>query len=142
MDRSVRPANAGEMRLADALLRTQGGCRVLLRIPKGTTDGSDAAQLGMSRKGFEDLELAPAVFRRALPQTRSEEMEEVLLSASAVQKQVGSLQLPSANALFAMAVGVVAGGRFFSIDSVSASTANGSVYLYRLRLRAALSVGE
>ena len=60
---------------------------------------------------------------------------ELLVSADAVAAQVTQLQLSSAQALFAMASGVVVDGRLFLIEAVSASESQGQAYLYRLLLQ-------
>jgi hypothetical protein len=60
---------------------------------------------------------------------------ELLISASAVQKQVSALQFTSADALFDTAAGVEINGAQFLIESRAVSEALGQVYLYRLLLR-------
>ena len=62
---------------------------------------------------------------------------ELLISGVAVQATVSELQLSSADALFAMASGVVVGGKLFLIEAVSPRESLGAVYLYRLLLREA-----
>jgi len=62
---------------------------------------------------------------------------ELLVSADSVAAQVTQMQLGSAQALFAMASGVVVAGSQFLIEAVSASESQGQVYLYRLLLQEA-----
>jgi hypothetical protein len=128
-------------RLADALLRGSGGCAASLRLPSVTGDAADGAQLGLHAPAYQDLPLAPAVFRTV--RSRLVEGEagqyELLVSASAVQAQVSALQLDSADRLIAMAVGVTVGGKFFLVEGVAAPEALGKVYLYRFLLREALA---
>ena len=137
-DTSVWSATASASRLADALLRAQGGSSVALRMPAVSADASDGAQLGLSTQGFQDLALSPAVFRKARATSKEGDAAsyELLVSATAVSQVVGEMQLDSADALFAQAMAVVMGGKLFLIESVTSSVANGKAYLYRLLLRA------
>ena len=60
---------------------------------------------------------------------------ELLVSASSVQKQIAALDLPSAEALFAMTLAVTVAGKDYLIESIAANETFGQVYLYRLMLR-------
>jgi len=62
---------------------------------------------------------------------------ELLVSATSVEKQVSSLQLASAQALFELTVTVTIAGQAYLIDSFTSNEAFGQVYLYRLLLRGA-----
>ena len=64
---------------------------------------------------------------------------ELLISASAVEEQVSTLQLDSADGLFRMAAGVLVGGGLFEIEGWSSSQMLGQACLYRLLLRSAES---
>jgi len=125
--------------MADALLRAGGGMTVSLLVAPATGDSSDAGQLGINAPNFQQLSLAPAIFRkiRATMQESQQAQYELLVSASAVQQQVSALQLSSADALFDTAAGVEISGSQFSIESHSVSQSLGQVYLYRLLLREA-----
>lgn len=138
MDTSVRSATASPLRMADALLRAQGGGVIALRMPAASGDASAGAQVGLGSAGFQDLPLSPAVFRkaRAVMSEGEPAAYELLLSATAVEQCVGALQLSSADTLFAQALMVVIGGKLFPIESVTSSVANTRTYLYRLLLRA------
>lgn len=120
----------GAERAADALLRTNGGRAVLLRLPAPAIAGSDAEQLGLGTPGFQDVELSPAVFRRADSTTT------LLVSGSAVRAVVGSVEFDSADVLFETAAGVVVDGVLYTIVSRTTSTADGKAYTYALELRA------
>jgi len=125
--------------MADALLRAGGGMAVSLLTTPATVDSSDAGQLGINVPNFQQLPLSPAVFRKvhAAMQEGQLPQYELLVSASAVQKQVSALQVTSADALFDTAAGVEINGAQFLIESRSVSEALGQVYLYRLLLREA-----
>lgn len=138
-DVSVRNSSQAAQRAADALLRSLGGASVLLRLPSSPciTDGD---QLGLGTGSYADLVLSPAVFRRsrAAMHEGTEGGWELLLSASAVEAQVSTSQLDSAEVLFAQAVSLIVGTKTFLIEAISASEVFGRVYLYRLLLREAL----
>ncbi len=139
IDTSVRNPNANGQRLADAMLRATAGISATLLVPPAIGDSTDAGQLGLNAPEFQQLTLAPAVMRRTRA-TMGEGQEpkyELLLSASAVQQQVSTLQLNSADALFLMAAGVLVGGSLLQIESWSNSQVLGQACLYRLLLRGA-----
>ncbi len=108
MDTSVRNANSGSQRMADALLRATAGAEATLLMPPAIGDSSDAGQLGLNAPALQQLSLGPAAFRRTRP-TMSDGAEpryELMLSASAVEQQVSALQLNSADGLFTAAAGL------------------------------------
>jgi hypothetical protein len=142
-DLSVRNPSGTPLRVADALLRSLGGGSVTIRVPSGIIDASDAAQIGLSNPTFLDLPLAPSIFRKARVVMQEGEASkfEVLVSASAIEAQVNSLNLASADGLFQMALGMSVGTKFFLIEAVSSPEVFGQVYLYRILLREALPQG-
>jgi hypothetical protein len=56
-----------------------------------------------------------------------------------VQTQVAALDLPSAQALFTMALAITVAGKDYLIESIASNEAFGQVYVYRLSLREACS---
>ena len=123
----------GAERAADALLRTNGGRAVLLRLPVAATAGDAAEELGLATPEFQDAEIAPAVFRKLGSSAT------LLVSANAVEALVGSLAFDSADVLFAGAAGVVIDGVIYGIEQVVAEQAFGAVVQYALTLRAPLA---
>ncbi len=121
---------SGAGRMADALLRGVGGRTVLLRVPAPAVAGDDGEQVGIAIPEFRDLPLGPVVFRRV------GKREELLVSASAVERLVGSLEFGSAGVLFGTAAGVLMDGLLYLVTSVASAEAFGSVYLYRVGVRA------
>ncbi len=138
-DTSVRNGTAAAGRMADALLRGLGGEMAKLLMPPLGVDTTDAGQMGVNTPGFMQLPLAPAILRRVRPEMAEGEQPryELMVSATAVAAQVSALQLSSADALFAMCAGVIAGGRQFLVEAASGSEVHGSAYAYRLLLREA-----
>ena len=138
-DLSVRNYSPIAQRAADSLLRSLGGFSVSLQIPAVSASG-DAAEIGITTQTYQQLPLSPAIFRKLrIPLSEGvPEKYELMISASAIQAQVGDLQLASADALFAQAAGVSVNGKFFLIEAVAAPEAFGKAYLYRLQLREAI----
>ena len=124
----LQPANAAG-RIADALLRSNGGGVVYLRVPSPATAGDDAEQLGLAVPQFQDVPLAPAVWRR------SADDSQLLLSATSVRTVVGVLSAISAEALFSTAAGIVVDGVLCEIIAFEASEAKGEPFCYRLTVR-------
>jgi hypothetical protein len=141
-DLSVRNYSPIAQRAADSLLRSLGGFAVALQIPELSAAG-DAAQIGITPQNYQQLPLSPALFRRVRTPLLEGQPEkfELMVSASAIQEQVGALQLNSADALFAQSAGVSVNGKLFLIEAVTAPEAFGQPYLYRLQLREALPQG-
>jgi hypothetical protein len=136
-DTSTQNFDDHALRMANALLRANGGTTASLLMPPATGDTTDAGQLGLNPPNFQSLPLSPAVFRKLRPTMREGEPAryELLISGIAVQAAVSELQLSSADALFAIAANVAVGGELFLIESVAVSETMGSVYMYRLLLR-------
>jgi hypothetical protein len=120
------------VRVAETLLRVTGGRAVLLRMPMAAAGGDDAEQLGLAVVGFNDVELAPCVFRKV--GSRS----ELLVSAVAVRGVVGPLAFDSAAVLFKVAAGVVVDGVVLEIESVVPVEVAGVTVCYRVGLKAAV----
>jgi hypothetical protein len=131
---------SGPVRMANALLRSLGGRTVLLHIPGQAIPGDLGEQLGLAAPLFQDAELGPATLRKIRPKIATAATEraaeyELLVSASAVAKIVGSLAYESADVLFAQACGVIVDGELREITSVTSVEGFGAVCLYRLGLR-------
>jgi len=131
------PVSAPQM-LADALLRSVAGTSAQLRVT-GSSSGSNQSELGLVATVFSEVVVSPVVMRKLRPSFKTGETPawELLVSATSVQKQLNALDVPSAEALFAMTLAVVVGGMDYLIDSIAANEAFGQVYLYRLMLREA-----
>lgn len=130
-------ANAPQM-IADALLRSVGGATASLRLT-GISPASSQAEVGLLATTFSEVEVSPVVMRKLKPTTRTGESPqwEMLMSATSVQVQVNALDIPSAQALFAMTLAITVAGSDYLIDSVASNEAFGKVYLYRLTLHEA-----
>ena len=124
--------------LADALLRSVGGTTAQLRVSATSTDGS-MSEVGLVANIFAEVVLSPVAMRKLRPkfQEGGQSQWELLVSANSVQEQISTLDVPSAQALFAMTLTVTVAGQDYLIESVASNEAFGQVYLYRLLLREA-----
>jgi hypothetical protein len=124
--------------LADALLRSVAGTTALLRVT-GTNTDTNMAELGLVATTFADVVVSPVAMRKLRPTWKEsgESKWELLVSATSVEQQIGALDLPSAQSLFAMTLAVTVAGQDYLIESIASSEAFGQVYLYRLLLREA-----
>ena len=124
--------------LADALLRSVAGTTALLRVTGANTNAS-MSEVGLVATTFAEVPVSPALMRRLRPtwQESGESRWELLVSATGVEQQVRTLDLPSAQSLFAMTLAVTVAGQDYLIDSIASNEVFGQVYLYRLLLREA-----
>jgi hypothetical protein len=131
------PTGAPQM-LADALLRSVGGAVALLRVT-GTTADTSQSEVGLVATTFSQIAISPVVMRKLRPTFKEGDASkwELLVSATSIQAQISTLDLPSAQALFAMTLAVTIAGHDYLIESVASNEAFGQVYLYRLTLREA-----
>lgn len=129
------------VRIADVLLRGVGGRSVQLRLPATASAGDITEQLGLATPQFQDVELAPVIFRSARAGVAEGKPTkwEMLVSGDAVEALVGSLGYGAAESLFGAAFGVLVDGVLLTVESTIAAEVRGAAYLYRLVLRAPLA---
>jgi hypothetical protein len=138
----LRNASIVAQRAADVLLSCAGGRAVLLRMPAPASAGDTTEQLGLAVPTFQDVELAPVVFRKARATVADGKAanSELMVSATAVNSLVGSLGYSAASVLFATAFGVLIDGVLMEVESATESEVGGSPYVYRLVLREPLGL--
>jgi hypothetical protein len=131
------PVGVSQM-LADALLRSMTGTSACLRVTDTNADTSQS-EVGLVATVFSDVVVSPVVMRKLRPtwQDGNEPKWELLVSATGVEEQVNTLDLSSAQSLFALTLAVTVAGQDYLIESISSNEAFGQVYLYRLILREA-----
>ncbi len=124
--------------VADALLRSAAGTTALLRVT-GTNTDTSMSEMGLVATTFADVPVSPALMRKLRPtwQDGGGSKWELLVSATSVEQQVNTFDLPSAQSLFAMTLAVTVAGQDYLIESIASNEAFGQVYLYRLLLREA-----
>jgi hypothetical protein len=134
-------ATGAAARAADVLLRAVGGRAVILRVPAPAVPADVTEQLGIAVPAFQDLPLAPVVYRkaRATVATGKAARWELLVSATVVNQLVGSLAYASASVLFAAAYGVLSDDALLEIESATEQQVFGQPYVYRLVLQAPLA---
>jgi hypothetical protein len=122
--------------LADALLRSVAGTTALLRVTGVTTD-TNQSEVGLVATTFSDVVVSPVVMRKLRPSWKEggASQWELLVSATGIQQQLSAMDLPSAQALFAMTLALTVAGQDYLIESIAANEAFGQVYMYRLLLR-------
>jgi hypothetical protein len=125
------PTGAPRM-LADALLRVTGS----------NTDSS-MSEVGLVATTFAEVAISPVVMRKLRPtwQEGGESKWELFVSATGVEQQVMTLDLASAQSLFAMTLAITVAGQDYLIESIASNEAFGQIYLYRLLLREARQQG-
>jgi hypothetical protein len=115
-------------------------------MPAPASAGDTTEQLGLAVPEFQDLELAPVVFRKAReaasPETAPGKVArwELMVSATSVNGLVGSLGYSAASVLFGTAFGVLIDGVLMEIASATGSDAFGTPYVYRLVLSAPVTL--
>src|SRR5665213_2023246 len=131
------PNNAAQM-LADALLRGAGGTSAQLKVTGANSD-TNMSELGLVATTFADVVVSPVMMRKLRPtwKENGQSKWELMISATSVAAQVSALDLPSAQALFAMTLAVTVAGQDFLIESIASNEAFGQAYIYRLLLREA-----
>jgi hypothetical protein len=116
-------------------------------MPANATAGDATEQLGLAVPEFQDVELAPVVFRKTRQAASALSVKsdkgarwELMVSATAVEKVVGSLGYSAASVLFATAFGVLIDGVLMEVISATESEVFGTPYVYRLVLQAPLAL--
>ena len=123
------------------MLRALGGRTVMLRMPAPAVAADVTEQLGIAMPVFQDLPLSPVSYRNARATVAEGQAAkwELLVSATAIEKLVGSLAYASASVLFAAACGVLSDGELFEVETATSEQAFGQPYVYRLILRAPMA---
>lgn len=124
---------AALVRAANAMLTALGGDQVSLLLP-ATAMASDAAgQLGLVDPGVQEVIVTPVVARN-LPTGNSGPARriEFTLPASAIEVQLPTLGMRSADTLFKAVLGLMYDGDLFHIETVVAENFAGTAYFYVL----------
>ncbi|MEI9980793.1 MAG: hypothetical protein WDN23_17690 [Edaphobacter sp.] len=116
------------------------GRAVLLRMPAPATAGDVTEELGLAVPEFQDVELAPVVFRKA--RVAAGGKWELMVSATAVNAVVGSLGYSAASVLFEAAFGVLVDEALMEVESVTESEVGGAPYVFRVVVKEPLALME
>jgi hypothetical protein len=122
---------AALVRAANAMLAALGGDQVSLLLP-GTAMASDAAgQLGLVDPGVQNVIIAPVVTNNVPTGNQGPTRRiEFTLPASAIEAQLPTLGMGSAENLFDAVLGLVYDGDIFHIESVVTENFAGTAYFY------------
>jgi len=125
------------LRTFDTLLRNAPARSVMLRLPTPAAIAGNNELIGLASPAFQDIELAPAVFRKALAKTTADghREHELLVSATSVAALAGSHDFGSADTLFASAYGLVIDNMLLTITATREIEAGGAACGYILTLR-------
>lgn len=122
---------AALVRAANAMLMALGGDQVSLLLPATATASDAAGQLGLVDPGVQNVMIAPVVANNLptghLGPTRR---IEFTLAASAIEVQLPTLGMGSAEDLFNAVLGLVYDGNIFHIESVVTENFAGTAYFY------------
>jgi hypothetical protein len=122
---------AALVRAANAMLTALGGDQVSLLLPALATASDAAGQLGLVDPGVQEVVIAPVV-SRPLPTGSSGPRRriELTLPASAIETQLPTLGIGSAEVLFDAALGLMYDGDLFHIEDVVTENFAGTAYFY------------
>ncbi len=115
------------------MLRALGGTEITIMFPLVTLPNDPSAQLGLVDPGVDQVEFSPVVVR-ILPTsgTGPRRRLEFLVSSSAVDDELASRNMISAEGLFATALGVLYQGDLLHIENVTSEFFADSPYLCRI----------
>jgi hypothetical protein len=122
---------AALVRAANAMLTALGGDQVSLLLPATATASDAAGQLGLVDPGVQNVIIAPVVANN-LPTGNLGPARriEFTLPASAIEGQLSTLGMGSADDLFNAALGLVYDGDLFHIEAVATENFAGTAYFY------------
>lgn len=121
------------VRAANALLSALGGDQVSLLLPATATASDAAGQLGLVDPGIQSVMVAPVV-ARVLPTENLGPVRKIefTLPAAAIDVQLPTLGIASADSLFDAVLGLVYDGDLFHIENVVTENFAGTAYFYVL----------
>jgi hypothetical protein len=119
------------VRAANAMLAALGGDQVSLLLPGTATASDSAGQLGLVDPGVQNVIIAPVVTNNLPTGNQGPTRRiEFTLPASAIDMQLPTLGMGSAENLFDAVLGLVYDGDIFHIESVVTENFAGTAYFY------------
>ncbi|MGD0570395.1 MAG: hypothetical protein ABSA78_18485 [Candidatus Sulfotelmatobacter sp.] len=122
---------AALVRAANAMLAALGGDQVSLLLPATAMASEPGGQLGLVDPGVQDVIITPVVANNLptgnLGPTRR---IEFTLPASAIEQQLPTLGMGSAEDLFAAVLGLLYDGDLLHIEAVVTENFAGTAYFY------------
>jgi hypothetical protein len=122
---------AALVRAANAMLNALGGDQVTLLLPATATASDAAGQLGLVDPGVQNVIIAPVVTQN-LPAGNLGPVRriEFTLPASAIEAQLATLGMGTAEEMFQAALGMMFDGDLFHVESVVTESFAGTAYFY------------
>jgi hypothetical protein len=121
------------VRAANAMLQALGGDQVSLLLPATATASDSAGQLGLVDPGVQNVIVTPVVTTNLPTENQGPARRiEFTLPAAAIEAQLPTLGMASAEALFAAALGLMYDGDMFHIERVVTENFAGTAYFYIL----------
>jgi len=122
---------AALVRAANAMLSALGGDQVNLLLPAMATASDPGGQLGLVDPGVQQVSITPVVTNN-LPTGNlgPRRRIEFTLPASAIEMQLPTLGMGSAEDLFNAALGLEYDGDLFHIEAVAPENFAGTAYFY------------
>ena len=122
---------AALVRAANAMLTALGGDQVSLLLPATAMARDAAGQLGLVDPGVKEVIISPVVARNLPTGNQGPARRiEVTLPASAIEVQLPTLGLGSAEKLFGASLGLMYDGDLFHIEVVVTENFAGTAYFY------------
>jgi hypothetical protein len=121
------------VRAADSMLRALGGAEASILFPLTEMPNDPSVQLGLVDPGVEEVKFCPVVVRiLTTSNTGPRRRLEFLISGATVAAELSSRNVPTAEALFDSALGLMYCGDLFHIEDVTTDYFAGTAYLYRV----------
>jgi len=122
---------AALVRAANAMLSALGGDQISLVLPATAMAGDAAGQLGLVDPGVQNVVITPVVTQNVPTGSSGPARRiEFTLPASAVEAQLSSLGMGSADDLFQAALGLMYDGDLFHVEAVVTENFAGTTYFY------------
>jgi hypothetical protein len=119
------------VRAANAMLAALGGDQVILLLPATATASDAAGQLGLVDPGVQNVIVTPVVATNLPTGNQGPSRRiEFTLPASAIDSQLATLGMASAEAVFDAALGLQYDGDLFHIEAVVTENFAGTAYFY------------
>ncbi|HWY20887.1 MAG TPA: hypothetical protein VNX26_06665 [Candidatus Acidoferrum sp.] len=119
------------VRAANAMLTALGGDDVSLLLPATATASDAAGQLGLVDPGVQEVIITPVVVRNVpVGNLGPRRRIEFTLPASAIEMQLPTLGMGSAEDLFKAALGLMHDGDLFHIEAILTENFAGTAYFY------------
>jgi hypothetical protein len=127
----MKICGAGMMRVADAMAKALGGESISLLLPATAMANDAAGQLGLVDPGVEELLISPVIIREiSSGKSGPRRRVEFTVPASAIERELPSLGMGTAEDLFRAVLGVNLGNDLFHIERVATESFAGSVCFF------------